>query len=68
MWSIGVILYEMITGTDPFAGETFDDIKFNVRTMNFDITLLDNFGYSPALVNLVKGLLEYSEEDRLSAY
>ena len=68
MWSIGVILYEMITGTDPFAGETFDDIKFNVRTMNYDINLLSNCDYSPELVDLAKGLLEYAEEDRLSAY
>ena len=68
MWSIGVILYEMITGVDPFAGETFDDIKFNVRTMNYDISLLTNCDYSPELIDLAQGLLEYSEDDRLSAY
>lgn len=64
---MGVILYEMITGEDAFGGESMEDVKFNVSTGNLDLAPVIASGCSDQLQDLLKKLLEYDEEDRITA-
>ena len=40
IWAFGVVLYEMLTGSNPFAGETLSDTIAFVLTREFDWTAL----------------------------
>jgi len=35
IWALGVVLYELLTGTTPFAGESFTDVTIKVATASF---------------------------------
>jgi serine/threonine protein kinase len=36
MWSVGVILYIMVTGTAPFAGETVDELLEHIKEAKYE--------------------------------
>ncbi len=40
IWAFGVVVYEMLTGSNPFAGETLSDTIAFVLTREFDWTVL----------------------------
>lgn len=66
-WACGVIMYILITGTMPFKGTNFEETKQDIltKTLNFDHPLL--IRKSPECIAMIKGLLEYDPEKRLSA-
>lgn len=37
MWSIGVLIYIMLTGKMPFVGSDFDEIFSKIRAANFSL-------------------------------
>ncbi|KAG0761808.1 hypothetical protein G6F62_005075 [Rhizopus arrhizus] len=60
-WSLGTMLYEMITGVTPFAAPTLDEM--------YDRVLYDDLlfpaHFDPEAVDLIAGLLERDPETRI---
>eukprot|EP01096_Ripella_sp_DP13-Kostka_P016032 TRINITY_DN768_c1_g1_i1.p1 TRINITY_DN768_c1_g1~~TRINITY_DN768_c1_g1_i1.p1 ORF type:complete len:361 (+),score=177.92 TRINITY_DN768_c1_g1_i1:88-1083(+) len=54
IWSLGVLLYVLISGTWPFRGATYQQIEANARAANLYFSRTD---YSPELNNLLRKLL-----------
>jgi serine/threonine protein kinase len=67
VWSIGIILYILLTGQVPFNGATDKEIVRKVRVGNicYDRPEFDNV--SVECKNFLKLLLTYNHESRLSA-
>jgi serine/threonine-protein kinase len=63
-WAFGVLLFEMLTGTRPFAGATLTDVLAAVVTAEPDWRLLPA-GTPPALVQLVRRCLVKDVHQRL---
>jgi calcium-dependent protein kinase len=75
VWSIGVILYILLSGTSPFNGVTDDDIMNAVRkgTYNFKSKSINNKvgkiwdSISDSAKDLIKKMLEYNPVVRIAA-
>ena len=64
IWSVGVVLYNMVKGTQPFGDRDIERIKEQVLNKNIDYNGFQNNG----LKNLCEGLLERDPEQRYSAF
>ena len=67
LWSVGVIMFVMLTGMLPFAGETDFEVLASVKTSNDFIEILAESSLSENAKNLIRNLLERKVEKRLSA-
>lgn len=67
IWSIGVIMYIMLTGYPPFNGEDDDSILRSVKTGKYDTTLDTYQKLSPEAKDLISKLLKYSPHERITA-
>ena len=67
VWSCGVILYIMLCGYPPFNGETDDDILVAVKKGKFDFPKEEWSSVSKEAIELIKGMLTYEPNKRLSA-
>jgi Tol biopolymer transport system component len=65
-WAFGCVLYEMLTGTSPFPGETVTDILASVIRAEPDWTRLPA-ATPPALRDLVRRCLRKDVRERLQA-
>lgn len=65
IWSIGVIMFMLLTGKPPFNGQNDKQIIKSVRAGEYDKELLE--GKSEAACDLIKGLLTYDPQRRLTA-
>src|SRR5262249_20335251 len=66
VFSFGVVLYEMLTGRQPFHGETAPDVLASVLARDPDLTALPR-DLNPRLVELLKRCLEKSPRRRWQA-
>lgn len=67
MWSIGVILYIMLSGRPPFSGHSDRDILDKVEKGIYSMSDRVWKQYSEDAKDLVKKLMEVDPEKRLSA-
>ena len=63
-WAFGVVLFEMLTGTRPFAGETLSDTLASVLRADPDLTRLP-LDTPPSLRRLLRRCLEKDRTRRL---
>ena len=64
MWSVGVVLFNMVKGTQPFCNGDIDNVKEQVLHKEINFTGFKN----NELKDLCKGLLERDPDKRLSAF
>ncbi len=66
MWSVGVLLFIMITGVPPFEGKTTDEIyeKISIGEYSFNGREWDSM---PEAKNLIYHLLQFDPNDRFDA-
>ena len=67
LWSIGVILYILLTGRPPFDGNDDDEILENVKKGVYDKWAYPFPLLSPHAKDLIFNLLQYDPKKRLSA-
>ena len=54
MWSVGVILYVLLTGIPPFDGDDDKQIIKKVRHGKYDMEIMDELGISADAQQLVR--------------
>lgn len=67
MWSIGVVLYMMLSGRYPFGGYTMEDRVRLITTGAYEFPDSGWCDISDSAKGLVRGLLQISPEKRLTA-
>ena len=67
IWSLGVILYVLTKGKFPFGGEDSKEIYSNILKGKYDIESTSFNKKSKELIDLIKKLLKYKPEERISA-
>jgi calcium-dependent protein kinase len=67
LWSLGSILYLMLTGVPPFNGADDDEICAKVRLGKYSIETLIDSGASDDAIDFITKLLERDKTKRLTA-
>ncbi|CDI82111.1 CAM kinase, CDPK family, putative, partial [Eimeria acervulina] len=67
VWSIGVIVYMLLSGTPPFAGKTDLEIILKIKRCCYSFEGDSWKGVSPLAKSFISSLLKRSPEDRLTA-
>jgi serine/threonine protein kinase len=64
-WSLGCIIYELLTGTSPFASNNIEQIFSQIVRVCYDKSLLEDF--SPEVNELISLLLCQDQDKRIGA-
>ena len=67
MWSVGVILYILLSGRPPFDGSDDKEIVKNVKIGAYSLSGSEWRGISKEAVDLIKKMLTYNPTSRISA-
>ena len=66
LWSIGVILYYMVTGHYPFSGDTKGEIFKKIQAGDYSKDALENSWCSKELKDLIKRILKVDLRERIT--
>ena len=64
LWSLGVITYELLTGTTPFIGQNVNELFKSIESGVYKLP--NKLKPSVEIVSLINGLLQYYPEKRLN--
>ncbi len=67
IWSVGVILYILLSGKPPFTGDTDKEILEAVQLGVFSFTSNEWQAISAEAKDLVKQMLKYNPNERITA-
>lgn len=67
LWSTGVILYILLSGTPPFYAETMDELYSQIKSADYDFPEDCFEGVSEAAKNVVRKLLTVDPKSRMTA-
>lgn len=67
IWSMGVILYILLTGRPPFDGKDDKEILKKVRIGHYDINIPELKYVSKEAIDILKKMLTYDPDRRISA-
>ena len=67
IWSLGVILYVLLSGTPPFQGDDDNGIMKSVKSGHFSFDGEEWLGISTEAKDLIKKLLEFNPKKRIDA-
>ena len=64
LWSLGLITYELLTGSPPIIGHTSEEIYKSIQEGKYNLP--DNLKCSIEIISFINGLLEINTEKRLN--
>ena len=64
LWSLGVITYELLTGSTPFHGKTYEEVFKAITKGKYNLP--KNLKPSIEIISFINGLLQYYPEKRLN--
>ena len=67
MWSLGVIVYQLLTGVKPFNGNVDKEVLQQIKSRRIDYNEILWSGISEEAMNFTKKLLQYEPWMRYSA-
>jgi calcium-dependent protein kinase len=66
-WTCGIIMYILLTGTPPFAGDSDEEIFSKIKSGRFSMNIPEFKNVSEEAKNLIAKLLIYNPKERISA-
>ena len=67
VWSLGVVIYELLSGKFPFVGEEKGATKKNIATATLNLNTVRWSSISSEAIDLIKKMLNLDEDSRISA-
>ncbi|KAF8127745.1 kinase-like domain-containing protein [Mycena galopus ATCC 62051] len=64
-WSVGVILFSMLTNTTPFIETSVEDLKIRIAERQIAWSQIECLGFTPEALDFIKGLLEHDPRRRM---
>ncbi|KAJ6594533.1 kinase-like domain-containing protein [Mycena capillaripes] len=65
-WSVGVILFSMLTNTTPFIESSVADLRTRIASRDIDWAQLETLGLTEEAVDFIRLLLEYDPRNRMT--